>query len=148
MTEDAKKRAPREILRAIDQSAEDVLDPDYPEELVDDDLREMGLDPDAVGPRGAALAARLLAERREALRKEAIAAGAPLADRLTAAKAKPRRTREEMLARIAAADADPRYAGQLGHAARGRRPGEPTDDELAALCDKLDALGIGEPGDA
>jgi hypothetical protein len=145
MTDDTKKRDPREIVRAIDRIAEDVLDPDYPDELVDEDLREMGLDPEAVGRRGADLAARLLAERREALRDEAIAAGAPLADRLAEAKEKPRRTREQMLERIARADADPRYAGQLGLAARGRRPEEPTDDELAALCEKLDALGIPEP---
>jgi hypothetical protein len=148
MTKGETKRDPKEILRAIEQTADDVLDPDYPAELVDEDLREMGLDPDAVGQRGATLAARLLAERREALRKEAIAAGAPLAERLTVAKAKPRRTREEMLARVERAAADPRYAGKLGLAARGRRPEEPTDEELSALCDKLDALGIGEPGEA
>jgi hypothetical protein len=140
------EKDPRDLLRALERIALDPLDPEYPKELVDEDLREMGEDPDDVGRRGAALAAKLLAERREALRRESVAGVAPLAERLAHARARPkdqnRASRAEMLERIAHAEADPRYQGQFAAAARGRRPDEPTDEELAAICEKLEALGI------
>jgi hypothetical protein len=142
---DPKPRDPRDVLRAIEAIAEDVLDADYPEELVDAELREAGLDPVEVARRGSELAARLLAEQRAALRSEAIAEVAPLAARVEAARARPRRTRQEMLDRIARVKDDPRFAGQIAVAARGRRPDEPTDDELAATCAALEALGILPP---
>jgi hypothetical protein len=142
---DTKLRDPRDVLRAIEAIADDILDADYPEELVDQELREAGLVPEEVARRGADLAARLLAERREALRREAVARVAPLAARLEAAQARPRGTRQEMLDRIARAAADPRFAAQIAVAARGRRPDEPTDEELAATCAALEALGILPP---
>jgi hypothetical protein len=143
------KRDARVVMRAIERIAEDVLDPEYPKELLDEELREMGLDPEGVGRRGADLAQRLLAERREALRKEAVASATPLAQRLEAARARPPQTRQQMLDRIARAEADPRFAGQIAVAARGRRPDEPTDEELAAMCATLEALGVLPPdGDA
>lgn len=43
----------------------EVLEPDYPIELVDSELREAGGDPEAIGKRGAAVAAAALAKRRE-----------------------------------------------------------------------------------
>jgi hypothetical protein len=140
--DDKKKRSSAEILAAIDAIADDVLDPDYPKELLDEELREAGGDPEAIGKRGADLAAKLLVARREALRGEMIANVQPLADRLHAARAKPAPSRQEMRDRIRRAEADPRYAGQIAVAARGRRPDEPTDEELAALYATLVALGI------
>lgn len=42
----------------------DVLEPDYPIEEVDQDLRDMGVDPDEVGQRGEELVQGLLAEKK------------------------------------------------------------------------------------
>lgn len=52
-------------LRLLELRAAEVLEPDYPIELVDEELREAGGDPEAIGKRGAALVAALLAKRRE-----------------------------------------------------------------------------------
>lgn len=42
------------VLAAIDRIADDVLDPAYPEAMVDEDLRAMGVDPDELDKRTAA----------------------------------------------------------------------------------------------
>jgi hypothetical protein len=52
-------------LRLLEVRAAEVLEPDYPIELVDEELREAGGDPEAIGKRGAALIETLLAKRRE-----------------------------------------------------------------------------------
>ncbi len=131
----------RAVLRAIERIAADVLDPRVPDgPLLDEELREMGLDRRrGRPPRRTDLAEKLLAERREAIRsrKEAIAHAAPLARRASKPRGEsPRRTRQEMLDRIARAEADPRFTARAEiavAAARGRLPEEPTDEELAAM---------------
>jgi len=146
---DPKQLDAQRLARALRSMEEDVLDADYPVEQVDEELRETGLDPEAVARRGRDFVAGLLAEARADHRREVVARGAPLADRVARARALPRPSREEMLARIARAEKDPRHAGAIAVAARGRRPDEPTDEEVAALWDKLVALGIVTPdGDA
>jgi hypothetical protein len=87
-----------------------------------------------------------LAQRRAALREEAVLQATPLAARVRAAGGRPQRTRQEMLDRIARAEADPRFAGRIAAAAHGRRPDEPTDAELRALYETLVALGVIEDG--
>lgn len=52
-------------LRLLELRAGEVLEPDYPIELVDAELRDAGGDPEAIGKRGAALVESLLAKRRE-----------------------------------------------------------------------------------
>ena len=52
-------------LRLLEMRAAEVLEPDYPIELVDEELSESGGDPEAIGKRGAALVETLLAKRRE-----------------------------------------------------------------------------------
>ena len=52
-------------LRLMERRAAEVLEPDYPIELVDEELREAGGDPEAIGKRGVELVEELLAKRRE-----------------------------------------------------------------------------------
>jgi hypothetical protein len=52
-----------------------------------------------------------------------------------------------MLARIRRAEQSPRFAGQVAVAFRGRKPEEPSDDELAAIVVNLEALGVLSPND-
>lgn len=52
------------LRRMFDDLSEDVLDPDYPVELVEQDLRDAGLDPEKVRERGRKLGERLLAKGR------------------------------------------------------------------------------------
>jgi hypothetical protein len=56
-------------LRAI--ARDDMLAPDYPEELLDEELREAGADPDELGRHGEEFVKKLLAEREAALRRKA-----------------------------------------------------------------------------
>lgn len=53
------------LLRRILAFDDDLLRHDYPRELVRAELREAGLDPDAVGRRGEAFVKKLMAEREE-----------------------------------------------------------------------------------
>lgn len=58
---------PEDAARVIldDLRAAEVLEPSYPIEQINADLREAGGDPDAIGKRGASLVQELLAKRRE-----------------------------------------------------------------------------------
>jgi hypothetical protein len=56
-------------LRAI--ARDDMLDPDYPEALIDEELRKAGGDPEEIGREGEAFVKKLLAEREAALSRKA-----------------------------------------------------------------------------
>lgn len=64
-----KKPDAIEVLRAIADSDDDLLDLDYPEALVDAELRAAGLDPREVEARGERFVQKLIAERVDAARK-------------------------------------------------------------------------------
>lgn len=64
-----KKIDPADVLRAIADSDGDLLDWEYPEALVDEELRQGGIDPREVEARGEAFMKRLIAERADADRK-------------------------------------------------------------------------------
>lgn len=56
------------FLNSLDESlANDVLLPDYPEELIDKELRKAGFDPEEVAREGAELASNLLTKRKRKL---------------------------------------------------------------------------------
>lgn len=56
------------VLRTI--AREDMLDPDYPGELIDEELRRAGADPEEIGREGEAFVNKLLAERDAALSRK------------------------------------------------------------------------------
>lgn len=64
-----KKIDPADVLRAIAETDDELLDWDYPEALVDEELREAGIDPREVEVRGEVFMKRLMAERADADRK-------------------------------------------------------------------------------
>jgi hypothetical protein len=119
---------------------EDPLRDDYPDELVDEDLRAAGMDPAVIRAEGAALGEALLEQRRQAWRKKAkdeltrareIAAGAPRI---------PREPRSALLERLAAVQRNPRYTGHVTAMFRGRPVEELTDEDLAGLLEELGIL--------
>jgi hypothetical protein len=57
------KMSKQEALRMLQRLDDDILEPDYPESLVDEELRAMGADPDEIGRWGVELVNRLKAER-------------------------------------------------------------------------------------
>lgn len=134
----------RDMLDSLDN---DVLDPDYPIEWVDEDLRAMGADPERIGREGAAFAKALLEKRRLAWQAEALAGVAPLQESAEKARRAKPRERSILLALLEKLTADVRYSGQVAVAFRGRKPAEASDEELAAVEANLVALGIIPPND-
>jgi hypothetical protein len=136
------KREAAALRRLADFIDDDLLRDEYPIELVDEELRAQGMDPEEIGRRGEAFVRDLLEKKRNEMHAEALAKVAPLEARARAARAKAPRSRASMLARIHRAERDPRFAGQVAVAFRGRKPEEPSDEELAAIVAKLEALGV------
>lgn len=56
--------APRTLREMLDVLEEDVLDPDYPIELVEQELREAGLDPEKIAETGRRIARRFVARAK------------------------------------------------------------------------------------
>lgn len=109
---------------------------------VDQDLRDAGGDPGAIGKRGAALVQELLEKRRLNWQAEARAKQAAFATRTAERRgaARARRSRHEMLAAINAYRADPAMGNAVSFSFRKRKPEESTEDELAELLDELELL--------
>jgi len=147
----AKKRSAKEVWEAIERAAEEdemerVL-AETPEE-VDAGLRSHGLDPAKVRAKGKALAERLMADR-ERLAWQIEAAKAKARDE---ARAKVREAkyaglgRDELLARLAAAKANPRFSQPVAFMFRNHAPEEATEDQLRGMLADLDELAEDEPG--
>lgn len=58
-----RKRTDAELVAALDKLDAAILDPDYPIELVEEELRAVGLDPDKVARDGVSLVEHLKAQR-------------------------------------------------------------------------------------
>lgn len=109
---------------------------------VDQDLRDAGGDPEAIGMRGAALVQELLEKRRLDWQVQARAKQAALSERNAARKAerRPRGTRTQMLASINEYRSDPTMGNAVSVSFRKRLPEASSDDELAELLDELELL--------
>jgi hypothetical protein len=133
----------------LDDAADEVRA--MSDEEVDAAIRAAGGDPEAIGERGAAIAASQL-DRRERLGWQERAAEA-LARATAHAKRAPRTPRglprEELLGRLAIARADARFAAPIAAAFRNRAAEVSSDEELAALLDEIAILKSisGEGGD-
>jgi len=132
-----------DALRLFTESlAAEVLSDRVTPAEVDQDLRDAGGDPDAIGQRGAALVQALLEKRRLAWQDAAREKQEAFRARAAARKAapRPRQTREEMLATINAYRGDSTIASALTVSFRKRKPEESSDDELAELLDEIELL--------
>lgn len=132
-----------EALRLFTESlAADIFTEHVSKAEVDQDLRDAGGDPEAIGKRGAALVQELLEKRRLDWQAQARAKQAAFASRAAERRntPKPRRSREELLTAINAYRADPAMGDAVSFSFRKRKPEESTDDELAELLDELELL--------
>lgn len=122
--------------------ASDVLRTDATtDEDVDRELREAGGDPTAIGTRGLALAEKLLEVRRLAWQDAARRKLAAHEQAGRSAKARPARTRPELLAAInTRREAFERRGMSVSAAFRKRKPEDSTDEELAEFLDELEML--------
>jgi hypothetical protein len=121
-----------EIARALAEPAEEV----------DAGLRAHGLDPARVRADGAALGARLLADR-ERLAWQVEAAEALAKDEARTSPARGRYAaldHDALLARLALAKSNPRLSAPVAFMFRNHTPEEATDEELRGMLEDLDAL--------
>lgn len=142
----AEAKSDRDFLLGMEQVlAEDLLDPAYPIEVVETELRERGHDPAAVAARGRELARQILERRRlswkEGARAKMDAAGQSLARRRDDLA---KMTRAELLNIIAGLQRDK----GLCVAFQKRRPEAASDDELRELIEDAELLRSSSgPGD-
>jgi hypothetical protein len=138
-----KGKTDSELWTALEGLDDDLLDLDLPEELVDEELTAMGIDPTALARKGSEFVAKAKEDERLSWQVQAEERRAQLAAR--AAKGATQVTadmnRDAVLARLDELRAtDPKVGTAIKMAARKRRPEESSDDELRALLEEMEAL--------
>lgn len=139
-----------DALRLFTESlADDTLTDRVSADEFDQDLRDAGGDPAAIGKRGAALVQALLEKRRLAWQDAARSKQETFRSRAAerGAAARPRRTREAKLSSINAYRADPAMGNAVTVSFRKRKPEESTDEELDEMLDELELLHEMKKGD-
>jgi hypothetical protein len=107
---------------------------------LDAEIRADGGDPEAIGRRGAALAQKLLAERKVDWKTRAKARAAETAKKVGEWPSLVGLARDELLARLRAAQSDARFSAPVVAAFRKRAPEEASDDELRAIAEEVEVL--------
>ena len=137
-----KKRTPKETWEAIIRTAEEeeiARALAETTEEVDLGLRQAGMDPAAVRQKGEELGKRLLAQRK--WRAEAEAGQAKEQAKVEAMKGRyASLPRGDLLARLAAAKANPRFSGRVAVMFRNHPPEKASEDELREMLEELDGL--------
>lgn len=138
-----KGKTETELWQALEGLDADLLDPGLPESIVDDELKALGVDPQALARRASEFvtvvkeAERLSWQERaqqSRARLEALAAGSK-------ANVPSDMGRQAMLLRLdELRKTDPNVGTAIKMAARKRKPEESTDDELRALLEEMEAL--------
>lgn len=134
-----KTKTDGELWKSLTDLDDDLLDPNYPEAAVDDELRELGIDPVVLAKRGADIATNLREEERLSWQTRARERGARMAAIASRVVAAVDLGRAEILKRLD----ELRSTGSgpsIAAAFRKRRPEESSDDELRALLEDMEAL--------
>lgn len=139
----AKDRSEKELWKTLDSLDDDLLNPGLPEAVLDEELKEMGMDPLSLAKRGAEFVAKLKEEERLSWQARARVRRAELQAR--ASRAAPpvpaNMNRGAVLARLdELRTADPNVGAAIKMAARKRKPEQSTDEELRALLEEMEAL--------
>jgi hypothetical protein len=127
------------MLSSVDR---DPMRPETPAEVVDEELRAAGGDPDRIRSEGVAFVNGLIEKRRKA---ETDRRREDLAERRAAAARAPRISREsrdDLLAMFAAVQKNPRWAGQVSAMFRKRTVAEVSNEELATLLEEIEGARL------
>ena len=137
-----KPRSDGKTWEALQGLDDDLLDPAMPEELVEAELRAVGIESASLADAAKRLAAVAEEAGRLAWKARAAKRRAELTARLPATTGKVALTRAEMLERLAAlrAASGDTGGGAIRLAARKRKAEESTDEELWALLQEMEAL--------
>ncbi len=136
-------KSDQELWNGLGSLDDDLLDLDLPDEVVDDELRAIGVDPTALAERGVQFVAKVREEERLSWQAQARARRAALETRASKAigRVPADMDRVGILARLdELRAADSRVGAAIKMAARKRKPEQSTDDELRTLLEEMEAL--------
>lgn len=133
---------------ALERLDDDLLDPDMPDEEVEVDLLQMGLNPKTLAQKGRQLGRALSEKKRLAWQDAARAKQRSLQQRADLAPQIGDMSRQQMLARLDELRAeDPAVGTAIKAAARKRKPEESSDQDLRSLLEDMEALRAIEKDD-
>jgi hypothetical protein len=138
-----KGKTEKELWQALEGLDADLLDPGLPESVVDDELKALGVDPQALAKRASEFVAVVKEEERLSWQERAQQSRARLEALAAGSKANVPSDmgRQAMLLRLdELRKTDPNVGTAIKMAARKRKPEESTDDELRALLEEMEAL--------
>jgi hypothetical protein len=137
------------IWSALEGLDDDLLDPNLPSTVLDEELRSMGLDPDAIAQRGIDFIVKVQEEERLAWQARARERRTQLEAKASRAVVVQGLDRAAVLARLEQLRAThPKLGTAIQMAARKRKPEESTDAELRALLEQMEALRAIEDDDS
>jgi len=144
-----KGRTDKELWTALACSDDDLLDPDMPESLVNQELLGVGIDPQALAERAIQFVVQAKEDERLSWQAEAQRTRERLKSLVAESNSRLRHdmTRAEILTRLdELRRADENIGSAIRMAARKRKPEESSDSELRALLDEMEALRAIERG--
>lgn len=145
---DSKGRTDKDIWLALQMIEDDLLDPSLPDDTVEDELRELGLDPEMLAKIGTEFVGVLREKERLSWQTKALERRAQLEARVSAAKIASDMDRNAILARLNELRASSAKLGTaIMLAARKRKPEESNDNELRDLWEEMEMLRAMEDGE-
>jgi hypothetical protein len=131
----------KELWQALDRLDDDLLAPDLPEAILDEELRAMKVDPAALAKRGIDFVAKLKEEERLTWQVRARERLARLEASASKVIVPPDLDKDAVIARLEQLRAtDPKIGTAIKMAARKRKPEESSVEELRALLEEMEAL--------
>lgn len=144
----SKGKTDKELWSALDGLEDDLLDPNFPEALVEVEIRRLGLSPEALANRGSEFVAQVREQERLSWQARALEKRAQLEARVLRVKVPSNMSRQAALDRINELRAsDSKVGAAIRLAARKRKPEESTDEELRDLLEEMEMLRAIEDGE-
>jgi hypothetical protein len=142
MVMSSKGKPDRELWVALQALDNDILDPEFPTALVEEELKGLGIDPAALAKRGRDFVSKVTEEERLSWQAHARAQRAELEARASkAVLVPPDLSRTAILARLEELrSADSTVGVAIRMAARKRKPEQSSDEELRSLLAEMEAL--------
>lgn len=134
----SKAKTDKELWSFLESLNDDLLDPDLPEDIVDEELRELGLDPNVIAKKGIEFINQRQERERLSWQTKARERAAHFEARTPKTKVPPNMDRQTILRRID--EIQKTYPDTIKMAARNRRAEESSDEDLRGLLEDMEML--------
>lgn len=136
-----KGKTDKELWQALEGLDDDLLDPRMPDAMVEEELRQLGIDPNALARRTLDTVARTKKEERLSWQTRARERRGILEGRTAKTTVPETMDRGAMLARLnELRSSNSRIGSAITVAARKRKPEQSSDEELRALLEDMETL--------